>query len=212
LEVDGWGLDAVYSGTQKCLACPPGLSPVTFSDRALRSIEARKSKVQSWYFDMTVISRYWGTDRFYHHTAPISMVYALREGLGMLLDEGLEARWARHMRHHRALRAGLEAMGLRYLTTEGHILPQLNCVGIPDGVDDLTVRKRLATEFGIEIGGGLGPLKGKAWRIGLMGHSSRMANVVLLLGALEICLRDCGVKFAGGASLAAASEAAGSGA
>lgn len=206
VEIDGWGIDAVYSGTQKCLSCPPGLAPVSFSDRAVEVINGRKSKIQSWYLDMTMISRYWGTDRFYHHTAPISMVYALHESLAMVLEEGLEARWARHARHHKALRAGLEALGLRYVTQEGHILPELNCVSIPEGVEDLAVRKRLLTEFGIEIGGGLGPFKGKAWRIGLMGESCTVENVVLLLGALEICLRDAGIRLDPGAAPAAASR------
>ena len=204
LEVDAWGLDAVYSGTQKCLSCPPGLAPVTFSDRAVEVINSRKSKIQSWYLDMTMISRYWGSDRFYHHTAPISMNYALRESLAIVLEEGLEARWERHAANHRALRAGLDALGLPYLTAEGHILPQLNCVQIPEGVDDLTVRKRLLAEWGIEIGGGLGPLKGRAWRIGLMGQSSRMAYVTLVLAALEACLRDLGAAVEPGAAVAAA--------
>lgn len=204
LEVDAWGLDAVYSGTQKCLSCPPGLAPVTFSDRAVEVINTRKSKIQSWYLDMTMISRYWGSDRFYHHTAPISMNYALRESLAIVLEEGLEARWERHAANHRALRAGLDALGLPYLTAEGHILPQLNCVQIPEGVDDLTVRKRLLAEWGIEIGGGLGPLKGRAWRIGLMGQSSRMAYVTLVLAALEACLRDLGAAVEPGAAVAAA--------
>jgi len=204
LEVDTWGLDAVYSGTQKCLSCPPGLAPITFNDRAVEVINSRKSKIQSWYLDMTMISRYWGSDRFYHHTAPISMNYALRESLAIVLEEGLEARWERHAANHRALRAGLDALGLPYLTVEGHILPQLNCVQIPEGVDDLTVRKRLLAEWGIEIGGGLGPLKGRAWRIGLMGQSSRMAYVTLVLAALESCLSDLGAAVEPGAAVAAA--------
>lgn len=192
VEVDAWGLDAVYSGTQKCLSCPPGLAPVTFSPRAVEVINGRKSKVQSWYLDMTMISRYWGSDRFYHHTAPISMNYALREALALVIEEGLDARHARHMTNHLALKDGLAALGLGHVTAEGHQLPQLNCIRIPDGVDDLTVRRRLLGEWGIEIGGGLGPLKGQAWRIGLMGHGSRMANVTLVLAALETCLRDAG--------------------
>ncbi|MCI0641234.1 MAG: alanine--glyoxylate aminotransferase family protein, partial [Gemmataceae bacterium] len=178
LEVDAWEIDAVYSCTQKGLSCPPGLSPVSFSQRALDAIAKRKTKVRSWYLDVTMVQRYWGEDRFYHHTAPITMIYALREGLRIVLEEGLEARWQRHMRNHRALKAGLEAMGLEYSAAPGHQLPQLNAVKIPAGVDDLTARGQLLTEFGIEVGGGLGDFKGKVWRIGLMGHNSRPNCVV----------------------------------
>ena len=204
VEVDAWGLDAVYSGTQKCLSCPPGLAPVTFSPRAADVINTRKTKVQSWYLDMAMIQRYWGSDRFYQHTAPISMNYALREALALVVEEGLEARIARHARNAKALKAGLAAMGIGIVTAEGHQLPQLTCARIPDGIDDLAVRKRLLTDWGIEIGGGLGSLKGKAWRIGLMGHGSRRSNVTLLLAALETCLRDLGSKLEPGAGLAAA--------
>ena len=207
VEVDAWGIDAIYSGTQKCLSCPPGLAPVSFSPRAAEVINSRKSKVQSWYLDMTMIQNYWGSDRAYHHTAPISMNYALREALMLVLEEGLEARFARHLANHRALKAGLTAMGLGYVTAEGHQLPQLNCVRIPDGVDDLVVRKRLLADWGIEVGGGLGSMKGKAWRIGLMGYGSRREYVTLVLAALETCLRDLGVKFEPGAALAATSKA-----
>jgi alanine-glyoxylate transaminase/serine-glyoxylate transaminase/serine-pyruvate transaminase len=192
VEVDGWGIDAVYSGTQKCLSCPPGLAPVSFSPRAVEAIDRRKTKVQSWYLDMSMVQRYWGAERFYHHTAPISMIYALREALRLVREEGLEARWQRHQRNHRALKAGLAALGIPYAAAEGHQLPQLNAVRIPAGVDDPTVRKRLLSEFGIEIGGGLGDFKGKVWRIGLMGYSSRPANVLLFLGALEQCLKAQG--------------------
>jgi alanine-glyoxylate transaminase/serine-glyoxylate transaminase/serine-pyruvate transaminase len=204
VEIDPWEIDAAYSGTQKCLSCPPGLAPVTFSPRAAEVIKNRKTKVQSWYLDMTMIQQYWGSDRFYHHTAPISMNYALREALALVVEEGLEARHARHARNARALKAGLAAMGIGLATVEGHQLPQLTCARIPEGVDDLAVRKRLLGDWGIEIGGGLGSLKGKAWRIGLMGHGSRQANVTLLLAALETCLRDLGHTFEPGASLAAA--------
>jgi alanine-glyoxylate transaminase/serine-glyoxylate transaminase/serine-pyruvate transaminase len=190
VEIDAWGIDAVYSGTQKCLSCPPGLAPVSFGPRAVEVIENRKHKVQSWYLDMTMIMRYWGSDRFYHHTAPINMNYALREALALVVEEGLENRWARHKKNHDALKAGLTAMGLSLVPSEGYQLPQLNCVRIPDGIDDLAVRRRLLADWGIEIGGGLGSLKGKAWRIGLMGYSSRPANVTLALSALETCLRD----------------------
>ncbi|CAN5913973.1 alanine--glyoxylate aminotransferase family protein [soil metagenome] len=205
VEIDAWEIDAVYSGTQKCLSCPPGLAPVSFGPRAEKVILDRKTKVVSWYLDMTMLSRYWGSDRVYHHTAPISMNYALREALALVVEEGLEARFARHQLHHRALKAGLSAMGLSYLTAEGHQLPQLNCVAIPEGVEDAPVRKRLLSEWGVEIGGGLGPLKGRAWRIGLMGYSARKANVTLFLSALETCLRDAGVRIDPGAGLASAS-------
>jgi alanine-glyoxylate transaminase / serine-glyoxylate transaminase / serine-pyruvate transaminase len=206
VEIDRWGIDAAYSGSQKCLGAPPGLAPVTFGPRALDVINHRKTKVQSFYLDVTMIQRYWGSDRFYHHTAPISMNYALREALALVVEEGLEARFARHMRNHLALKAGLKAMGLKYATVEGYHLPQLNCVLIPDGIDDLTVRRRLLNEWSIEIGGGLGSLKGKAWRIGLMGYSSRLPNVMLLLGALEVCLRDLGYRLNSGAALEAAAQ------
>jgi alanine-glyoxylate transaminase/serine-glyoxylate transaminase/serine-pyruvate transaminase len=206
VEVDAWGADAVYSGTQKCLSCPPGLAPVTFSPRAVEAINRRKTKVQSWYLDMTMVQRYWGEERFYHHTAPVSMIYALREALRLVLEEGLEARWARHLKNHRALKAGLAALGITYTAAEGHQLPMLNAVRIPAGVDDLATRKRLLGEFGIEIGGGLGEFKGRAWRIGLMGHSSRENNVLLLLAALEKCLAAQGAKVTPGAGVAAANN------
>ena len=206
VEIDSWEIDAVYSGTQKCLSCPPGLAPVSFSARAAEVINARKTKVQSWYLDLTMIQQYWGSDRVYHHTAPISMNYALREALALVVEEGLEARFARHALNAKALKAGLAAMGVGIVTAEGHQLPQLTCARIPDGIDDLTVRKRLLKEWGIEIGGGLGSLKGKAWRIGLMGYGSRQSNVTLLLAALETCLRDLGHSLEPGAALAAASD------
>jgi alanine-glyoxylate transaminase/serine-glyoxylate transaminase/serine-pyruvate transaminase len=206
VEIDGWGVDAVYSGTQKCLSCPPGLAPVSFSPRAVEAINRRKTKVQSWYLDMTMVQRYWGEERFYHHTAPITMIYALREALRLVHEEGLEARWARHARNHRALKAGLAAVGISYAAVEGHQLPMLNAVRIPPGVDDLSTRKRLLAEFGIEIGGGLGDFKGKAWRIGLMGYSSRPNNVLVFLGALELCLLTQGARFAPGAAVAGATR------
>jgi alanine-glyoxylate transaminase/serine-glyoxylate transaminase/serine-pyruvate transaminase len=204
VEIDKWEIDAVYSGTQKCLSCPPGLAPVSFGPRALEAIHRRKTKVQSWYLDMTMIERYWGGDRFYHHTAPISMNYALREALQIVIEEGLEERFARHKLNHEALKAGLAAMGIGYATAKGRELPQLNCVTIPAGIDDATVRGRLLNEYGIEIGGGLGSLKGKAWRIGLMGYGSRRSNVALLLAALETILGELGHRFERGAALAAA--------
>ena len=202
LEVDAWRIDACYSGTQKCLSCPPGLSPVTFSAAALNVIQGRPSKVQSWYLDMTMISKYWGGERAYHHTAPINMSYALYEALAIVLEEGLEQRIARHRHHHLALRAGLEALGMSYIPQRS--LTTLNAVSVPEGVDDAKVRRRLLTEYGIEIGAGLGPFKGKAWRIGLMGESCRRQHVMLLLAALESILVDEGVAVPQGEALAAA--------
>ena len=206
VDVDAWQLDAVYSGTQKCLSCPPGLAPVTFSPRAVEAIDNRKTKIVSWYLDMTMVRNYWGEDRSYHHTAPINMNYALHEALRLVLGEGLEARHARHLRNHRALKAGLSAIGIEYAVAEEHCLPMLNAVRIPPGIDDLTVRKQLLSEFGIEIGGGLGPLKGKAWRIGLMGEASTARNVLLFLAALERCLSSQNFQFPAGASITAASK------
>jgi alanine-glyoxylate transaminase/serine-glyoxylate transaminase/serine-pyruvate transaminase len=206
LNVDAMQIDAVYSCTQKGLSCPPGLSPVSFSPRAVEAIGKRKTKVPSWYLDMTLVQRYWNDDRFYHHTAPITMIYAIREGLRIVHEEGLQARWDRHMLNHRALKAGVTALGLEYATVEGHQLPQLNAVKIPAGADDLAVRKMLLNVFGIEIGGGLGDFKGKIWRIGLIGHNSRPNNVLLVLAALEQCLQAQGVKVAGGAGVAAAEK------
>lgn len=206
LKLDAWEVDATYSCTQKGLSCPPGLSPVSFSPRAVEAIHRRKSKVQSWYLDTTLIEHYWDSDRFYHHTAPVSMIYALREGLCLLHEEGLEPRWARHQRNHKALKAGLTALGLNYIAAEGHQLPQLNAVRVPPGVDEAAVRKRLLTEFNIEIGSGLGEFKGKAWRIGLMGHGCRPANVLLVLAALEQCLLAQGAAVTPGAGVAAAQK------
>jgi alanine-glyoxylate transaminase/serine-glyoxylate transaminase/serine-pyruvate transaminase len=205
LRVDEWGLDACYSGTQKCLSCPPGLAPVTFSQGALDAMDRRKTKVRSWYLDMSLIRNYWGADRAYHHTAPVNMTYALHEALLAVLEEGLGARIARHRQHHLALRAGLEAMGLTYVPERS--LASLNAVHVPAGVDDLKARGRLLADFGIEIGGGLGPFKGKAWRIGLMGASSSRRNVTLVLAALETILADAGVPLPRGAALAAAASA-----
>jgi alanine-glyoxylate transaminase/serine-glyoxylate transaminase/serine-pyruvate transaminase len=202
LRVDDWRIDACYSGTQKCLSCPPGLAPVTFSATSLEAMDRRQTKCRSWYLDMSLIRNYWSADRAYHHTAPVNMTYALREALRAVLEEGLPARIARHRRNHLALRAGLEAMGLAYIPKAS--LASLNAVFIPAGVDDGRVRGRLLAEFGIEIGGGLGPFKGKAWRVGLMGASSTRRNVTLLLGALETLLRDDGGRLSPGAGLEAA--------
>jgi alanine-glyoxylate transaminase / serine-glyoxylate transaminase / serine-pyruvate transaminase len=205
LEVDAWDIDACYSGTQKCLSCPPGLSPLTFSPRALARMDARKAKVQSWYLDISMIRNYWGADRVYHHTAPVNMTYALREALALVLEEGLENRIARHRRNHLALRAGLEAIGLKFIPRES--LTTLNAIHAPDGVDEATVRRRLLDEYGIEIGAGLGPFKGKALRIGLMGSGSSRRNVMLVLAALENILNRTGAVAAAEAAYAAASGA-----
>lgn len=204
VEVDRWNIDAIYSGSQKCLSCPPGLAPVSFSQRAMDAISRRKTKVQSWYLDVSMLAQYWGSERVYHHTAPINMTYGLYEALRVVLEEGLEACFARHMLNHRALKAGLTALGLRYAAQEGHQLPQLNAVLIPEGIDDAAVRGALLNQFGIEIGGGLGAFKGKAWRIGLMGHTARPNNVYLLLSALEQLLAAGGHRFDAGAGVAAA--------
>ena len=189
VEIDAWGVDAAYSGTQKCLSCPPGLSPVTVSPRAVECLLARKRKVQSWYLDLTMVRQYWGQERFYHHTAPINMLYALQEALTIILEEGLEKRWTRHRDMHNLLRAGLKEIGIEYVSQEGHHLPMLNAVRIPDGIDDAATRKRLLEEYNIEIGGGLGAFKGKAWRIGLMGSGSSRRNVALVLAALKDILK-----------------------
>jgi alanine-glyoxylate transaminase/serine-glyoxylate transaminase/serine-pyruvate transaminase len=208
VEIDGWQVDAAYSGTQKCLSCPPGLAPVTFSPRALEVIQNRKSKVASWYLDTTMLANYWSDrSRAYHHTAPINMNYALHEALRAVLEEGLDARFVRHRRNHLALRAGLEAMGIEYAVAESIRLPMLNAVKIPAGADDKAVRGRLLSEYGIEIGGGLGPMAGKTWRIGLMGETCQPRNVLVFLAALEACLNGQGVKVPAGAGVAAANAA-----
>lgn len=206
-KIDKWGIDAAYSGTQKCLSVPPGLSPVTLGDRAIDVLNQRKTKVQSWYLDLTMIQNYWGNERAYHHTAPISMVYALREGLRLIVEEGLENVFKRHERYGRALHKGLEAMGLKLLVDEKYRLYQLTSVLIPNGIDDLKVRKQLLEKYGIEIGGGLGELKGRIWRIGLMGYNARQTNVTLLLSALEDVLSSQGFSLEKGAGLEAASRA-----
>jgi alanine-glyoxylate transaminase/serine-glyoxylate transaminase/serine-pyruvate transaminase len=208
VEIDAWQVDAAYSGTQKCLSCPPGLAPVTFSARGLEVIQTRKSKIQSWYLDMKMVANYWSDkSRAYHHTAPINMNYALHEALRTVHEEGLEARFERHRRNHLALRAGLEALGVEFAVAEPYRLPMLNAVMIPAGVDDKAVRAQLLNEFGIEIGGGLGPMAGKTWRIGLMGETSSRRNVLLFLAALEACLTSQGAKVDGGAGVAAANAA-----
>ena len=209
LKVDEWQIDAVYSGTQKCLSCVPGIAPVSFSERAQHHIRNRTHKVQSWFLDMNLIMGYWGegAKRAYHHTAPINALYALHEALLMLKEEGLENAWQRHRKNHLILRAGLEEMGLQFVVNEADRLPQLNAVSIPEGVDDATVRGRLLHEYNLEIGAGLGVLAGKVWRIGLMGHSSRMENILLCVGALESVLGDLGAGINQGAALPAMQRA-----
>jgi len=186
LKVDEWGIDALYSGSQKCLSAPPGLSPVTFSQAAIDVLDNRKTKVQSWFLDLTMVKNYWsGAKRAYHHTAPVSAMFAMRESLRIVLEEGLENRFKRHQKNHELLRDGLEAMGFEFLVEKQYRLPMLNAVRIPDGVDEALVRKRLLEEYNIEIGGGLGPYAGKIWRIGLMGESSTPNHVNMLLAALK---------------------------
>jgi alanine-glyoxylate transaminase/serine-glyoxylate transaminase/serine-pyruvate transaminase len=205
VTVDAWGADAVYSGTQKCLSCPPGLAPFTLSPRALDVVRARKTKVQSWYLDAGMVADYWAEGkRVYHHTAPISMVYALREALRLVAEEGLEARFARHRRNSAALVAGMGAIGARPLSKDGERLPSLNAFTPPEGVDEAAVRKALLNEHDIEIGGGLGPLAGKLWRIGLMGYGSSQASVVTVLAAIEQAMRKQGRKVPAGAAVSAA--------
>ncbi|MGB5407352.1 MAG: alanine--glyoxylate aminotransferase family protein, partial [Thiogranum sp.] len=206
LRVTDWGLDAVYSGTQKCLSCTPGLSPVTFSDRAVERLRNRSSKVQSWFLDLNLVLGYWGGGgkRAYHHTAPINALYGLHEALIVLEEEGIENAWQRHRDNHLALRAGVEAMGLSFVVDEADRLPQLNSVSIPDGIDDAAVRGRLLNEYGLEIGAGLGPMAGRIWRIGLMGYASNQKNVLLCLGALDAVLSDMGAPVKGGVAVEAA--------
>ena len=207
VQVDDWEIDVCYSATQKCLSCPPGLAPLTVSERAMAAVRRRKTPCQSWYLDWSLIADYWNdSKRAYHHTAPISMLYALREALRLILEEGLERRYARHRSNGRALVAGLEALGCVPISEPHFRLPTLTCVGVPPSVDEAPVRRTLLQEYGIEIGGGLGPLQGKVWRIGLMGESSTRANVWSLLSALEeIGLRDKWIERPG-ISLGAAAQ------
>lgn len=209
VDVDGWGIDAIYSGTQKCLSCPPGISPVSFSERAVAAVRERKSRVPSWFLDKNLVMGYWGsgTKRAYHHTAPVNALYALHEALVMLQEEGLEAAWTRHRHNHLGLKAGLEAMGLSLLVEGDYRLPQLNTVVVPVGVDEAAVRSQLLNQNGIEIGAGLGALAGKVWRIGLMGYASNTANILHCLGALESALVEQGAQLERGAAVAAASKA-----
>ena len=208
VRVDDWGVDAIYSASQKCLSCTPGLSPVSFSERVVDHVKHRKDKIHSWFMDMNLLLGYWGeTTRTYHHTAPTNSLFALHEALLLLREEGLEGSWARHRRHHLALKAGLEAMGLRFLVDERHQLPQMNAVMCPAGVNEEQVRKTLLSEFNLEIGAGLGPLKGKIWRFGLMGYSCRPDNVMLCLSALGSVLMDMGLPIRVGEAEAAAHQA-----
>ncbi|HHY59536.1 MAG TPA: alanine--glyoxylate aminotransferase family protein [Clostridia bacterium] len=206
IEADKVGIDAAYAGTQKCLSAPPGLSPVTFNDRAVDVIMNRKTKVQSWYLDLSMIAKYWGgTTRVYHHTAPISSIYAIHAALRLIHEEGLENVFARHAKNGLALQKGLEAMGLKLVVENpDHRLPELTTVYVPEGIADAEVRSRLLHEYSIEIGGGLGVFAGKIWRIGLMGHSCRKRNVLLVLSALESILSGLGYKCEKGAAMAAA--------
>lgn len=208
--IDEWGIDAAYSGSQKCLSCIPGMSPVTFSERAVERIRSRNTKVQSWFMDLSLIMGYWGTGggsaRAYHHTAPVNSLYALHESLVMLKEEGLENSWKRHMRMHKALKAGLEAIGLSLMVEEKYCLPQLNAVVVPEGVNEAEVRRRMLADYGIEIGSGLGALAGKVWRIGLMGQSANASHVTLSLAALEGILKDMKAPIANGDACGAAQK------
>ena len=208
VKVDEWEIDAIYSGTQKCLSCTPGISPVSFNEQAQEKIRNRDHKVQSWFLDLNLVMGYWGSgqQRTYHHTAPVNALYGLHEALVMLQEEGVENAWTRHRKNHVALKAGLEAMGLSFIVPESERLPQLNAVSIPEGIDDATVRRRLLDEFNLEIGAGLGALAGKVWRIGLMGHSSRAENILLCIAALETVLGDMGAPIQTGVALAAAEK------
>ena len=204
VEMDNWGIDILYSGSQKCLSCPPGLAPVSFGPRAVDKLNSRKEKVRSWYLDATMLANYWGEQRVYHHTAPINITYVLYEALRVIHEEGLDNCFKRHMDTHLALKAGLQALGIEYNADPNHQLPMLNAVKIPEGIDDGAVRSALLNEFGIEIGGGLGAFKGKVWRIGLMGYAARKENVILFLSALEELLKRHNYQFEPGAAVAAA--------
>lgn len=209
LYVDAWGLDAVYSGSQKCLSCTPGLSPITFSSRAVEAAQHRTTPVQSWFMDVNLVIGYWGagTKRSYHHTAPINALYGLHESLLLFKEEGAEQAWARHQRNHRALRAGLEALGMTFIVPEAERTPQLNAVSVPEGVDEAAVRRRLLDDFNLEIGAGLGALAGRIWRIGLMGYSSRPENVLLCVEALGTVLAEEGLSVSAEEAVSAARQA-----
>lgn len=207
LKVDEWGIDAIYSGSQKCLSCPPGLSPVSFSERVTELVKNRKEKVHSWFMDLSLLLNYWGSaNRTYHHTAPTNALYALHESLVMLSEEGLEHSWVRHQRNHKAFKAGLEIFGINYVVDERYRLPQLNSVYVPEGIDEKEVRRRLLDDYSLEIGAGLGDFAGKVWRFGLMGYASRIENVIFCLNALETVFSDMGMKVERGSAEAAAHQ------
>jgi alanine-glyoxylate transaminase/serine-glyoxylate transaminase/serine-pyruvate transaminase len=206
MKVDDWGIDICYSGSQKCLSCPPGLAPITFSPKAADKIKKRSRKVQSFYLDMDLLGKYWGSERTYHHTAPISMNYALLEALRILNEEGLPSRYERHRRNHQALVQGIEAMGLSMFVPEPNRVWSLNTICIPPGIDDAALRKNLLEEYNLEISSGLGALRGKIWRVGLMGYGSSETHVLFFLAALEQALRDQGFCVPGGAGAAAAKD------
>ncbi|MCK5917397.1 MAG: alanine--glyoxylate aminotransferase family protein, partial [Cocleimonas sp.] len=211
LRIDDWNIDAIYSGTQKCLSCTPGISPVSFSEAAINKIQNRKSKVQSWFMDLNLVMGYWGegAQRSYHHTAPVNAIYALHESLVILHEEGLENSWKRHDANHQALKAGIEAMGLGFFVDEEYRLPQLNAVTLPEGIDEAAVRKQLLERYNLEIGAGLGPMAGKIWRIGLMGYASNQQNVLTCLGALDAVLTGMNAKIDSGKAVDAAMKAFG---
>jgi alanine-glyoxylate transaminase / serine-glyoxylate transaminase / serine-pyruvate transaminase len=208
VKVDEWKIDAIYSGTQKCLSCTPGLSPVSFSPNAQEKIKNRKTKVQSWFMDLNLVMGYWGgaAKRAYHHTAPINALYGLHEALVMLQEEGLHGAWTRHHENHLALRAGLEAMGLKFVVPETERLPQLNAISVPEGVDEAAVRSLLLSDYNLEIGAGLGAMAGKVWRIGLMGHASNPCNVRLCLNALDDVLGRIKAPIKHGVAVEAANQ------
>jgi len=206
IYMDEWGVDAIYSGSQKCLSCPPGLSPVSFSERVADLVKNRTEKVHSWFMDINLLLGYWGTSRTYHHTAPTNSLYGLHESLVMLYEEGLEHSWARHRRNHEALKAGLKTLGIEYVVAEPYRLPQLNSVYVPAGVDEKEVRRRLLADYNLEIGAGLGDFAGKIWRFGLMGNSSRLEKVVFCLDALEQTLANMGMKVERGTAATAAHQ------
>lgn len=211
LKVDEWNIDAIYSGSQKCLSCTPGISPVSFSKRATDFISSRKTKVQSWFLDLNLVMGYWDSEggRSYHHTAPINALYAFHESLVILQEEGIENAWARHQSNHNALKAGIEAMGLSFMVAEADRLPQLNSVVVPEGVNEAAVRAELLKRYNLEIGAGLGPMAGKIWRIGLMGYASNQQNVLTCLGALDAVLSDMGANIESGVAVGAAMKAFG---
>jgi alanine-glyoxylate transaminase/serine-glyoxylate transaminase/serine-pyruvate transaminase len=209
VDIDGWGADAVYSGTQKCLSCAPGLSPVSFSDKAVQAIKARKTPVNSWFLDLNLVMGYWGEGqkRAYHHTAPVNALYGLHEALLILKEEGLQNSWDRHQKNHQAFRAGIEALGLSFIVPEEERLAQLNAITIPEGVDEATIRGELLNQFNLEIGAGLGALAGKVWRVGLMGYASNPKNVMLCVTALEAVLSQYNAHINKGAAVDAIRQA-----